>query len=243
MEPAEYKAMFDLEEAHWWCRGLRDLALANVHRFFHKKNKPRILDAGCGVGATLKGLNRYGEAVGIDISDEALKYCEKRGLRRILKASVARIPFREGAFDLVVSNDVLCHKLVVNDEEVLREIYRILKKGGLFITNLPAHDYLKRGHDEAVHTKHRYTKNELRVKLENNNFKIIKITYRSALLWPAVLIASRISKKDARADSDLGPLNSVMNSVFYRVLSAENWLLKFINMPLGTSVFCVARKL
>lgn len=242
MELIEYKAMYDLEENHWWCKGLRNLVFSNVKRFYAVGCKPRILDAGCGAGITLKGLNKYGEALGIDIVDEALKYCGRRGLRKVLKASITQIPFRREVFDLVISNDVLCHKLVVNDEDAIEEINRILKSGGLFIVNLPAHNYLRRWHDMVVHTKHRYETSELCKKLERNNFKIIKVTYRNALLWPVVLALKFITKKDAGQRSDLTPLNNILNLILYYMLCAENLLLRIMDLPFGTSVFCVSQK-
>lgn len=243
MELSEYNSIFHLEETHWWYKALRNLIFSEIDNFALKKERPAILDAGCGAGTTLRGLGGYGQAVGIDISGEALKYCGKRGLRGILKASVNQIPFQDESFDVVVCIDVLYHKQVVNDQAALGEVYRVLKKGGFFIGHLPAHNYLKRGHDEVVHTRHRYTTAELQKKLKISRFKIIKLTYRNALLFPLLLLFRIIPRKEnKKAGSDLKPINRVINSVLYTVMRLENLFLKFINIPAGTSVFCVSRK-
>ncbi len=158
MELEAYKLMYELEETHWWYRGLHDLLFSSIQNAFPERRNLNILDAGCGTGFVLGCLNKYGVSFGVDISEVALRYCRERGLSRIAKASVSSLPFGDSSFDLVVSNDVLYHKAVEDDNQAIDEIYRVLRKEGVLIINLPAHDYLKRGHDEVVHTRHRYTK-------------------------------------------------------------------------------------
>lgn len=240
MELQEYKIMFDVEEKHWWYKGLRDLIFSTIAKEFDPGRSIRILDAGCGTGFSLKCLKDYGEAFGIDISDMAISFCRKRGLDKIAQASVAELPFREGSFDLVISTDVLYHKLV-DDEKALREICRVIKKDGLFIVHVPAHDSLRRAHDERVHTRHRYTTTELSAKLRAKGFAVKKISYRNSFLLPAVAMMA-LYGEDLKGSPDLKKNNGAANTLLYPLLKAENALLKKFNMPFGTSIFCVARK-
>lgn len=243
MEKEEYRLMYELEETHWCFRGLHDLVFSTIQKIFGTGGKISILDAGCGTGFTLKCLNRYGTAFGVDISDIALGYCRQRGLDRILKASVSSLPFSDNSFDLVVSTEVLYHKWVRDDNRAIKEIYRVLKKGGILIVTSPAHDYLKRRHDEAVHTRHRYTKWELGGKLEASGFRITKITYRNAFTFPLlILLKLMVREKGNKTYADVKAVWGPLNSLFYKFLTIENFLLKKINMPFGTSVFCVSKK-
>lgn len=243
MELEEYKSMYELEDTHWWYRGLHDLLFSEVRRIFCEKGRIDILDAGCGTGLTLKGLSRYGNSFGIDISETALNYCQMRGLKRIVEASTLELPFRDGSFDLVVSADVLYHKKVKNDSGAIKEIYRVLKKGGILIINLPAHDYLRRRHDEAVHTRHRYTRGELFSKLMGSKFKIIRISYRNAFSFFVLLFLKLIGRKTYKKTyADIKAVSVPINSLLYSFLRIENSLLKRINIPFGTSIFCISKK-
>lgn len=240
MEPEEYRLMYELEETHWWYRGLHDLVFSTIKKIIDKEKRLKILDVGCGTGFVLKKLSKYGVAFGVDISDIALGYCRKRGLHNIKKAAVSNIPFRDNEFDLVISLDVLYHKQVGDDILALKEMRRVLKKGGKLIVNLPAHNYLWRGHDDRVHTRNRYFRAELYNKLRVCKFEILKITYRNALLFIILLISGIFLQKNT--SSDLRPTSQAINKGLYLLLKVENFLMRFINMPFGSSIFCIVRR-
>ena len=67
-----------------------------------------VLDAGCGEGYYLSGLEqRFGEKLncyGIDISKDAVRFATRRS-RKIswITATSAHIPFKDGVFDLLIS--------------------------------------------------------------------------------------------------------------------------------------------
>jgi ubiquinone/menaquinone biosynthesis C-methylase UbiE len=243
MELEEYKLLYDLEEKHWLYMGLRHLLISRVRQYFKNGNKISILDAGCGTGYNLKCLEKYGASTGVDINNNALAYCRKRGINRISRASVSELPFREESFDLVISADVLYHRAVQDDLTAIKEIYRVLKKGGVLMVNLPAHNYLKRPHDERVHTRQRYSRDELSQKLMKNKFKIIKISYRNALSYPVLLLSNLINKSfPLPIDTGLSLMPKPVNFIMYSYLKVENAFLRIMNFPFGVSIFCLARK-
>lgn len=246
MEAEEYKSMFDLEEGHWWYRGLRGILFTSIQGFFKENKNINILDAGCGTGFNITCLQRYGRSFGIDISKIALNYCQKRGLKRIAQASIVELPFRDGAFDLVVSTDVLYHMLVEDDNHALSEIYRVLKKDGILVINIAAHNFLWRRHDQRVHARHRYAKNELYSKLRNHKFKIIKISYRNVFLFFVLFFLKLVNKQSndyaLKESTELKTTNNLLNPLFYGFLAAENLLLKKINIPVGSSLFSICQK-
>src|SRR2546430_11297777 len=81
MYPDEYRVMFQIEDDYWWYRGLRVL-LKNLLAQYLPGNisRPMILDVGCGTGANLKLLQSYGNAFGVDISEQAIGFCRTRGI-------------------------------------------------------------------------------------------------------------------------------------------------------------------
>src|SRR5262249_51176293 len=116
MRADEYAAMYAVEDDHWWYAGRRRVADALLcDRFPGRRGELQILDAGCGTGGNSAYLRRYGRVTGIDFSAHALGFaCERPGLR-LARASVETLPFADASFDLVLSNDVLCHLGVASD--------------------------------------------------------------------------------------------------------------------------------
>src|SRR6266581_7392228 len=166
MEPNQYDLMFQQEDRHWWYLGMRRIVEALLERFFRLgSGRPEILDAGCGSGGTTVWLSRWGRVSGLDVAPKALDLARQRGIKRMLRGSIDCLPFCTERFDLVTSFDVLYHMKVEDDDRALAEFQRVLRPGGLVVLRAPAHDWLRGAHDLAVHTRHRYHRDELAAKL------------------------------------------------------------------------------
>jgi ubiquinone/menaquinone biosynthesis C-methylase UbiE len=101
----------------------------------------KILELGCGtayISALIK--NKYGssEMYALDISPNYLKLAQK--ISRVLfnsridyfiAADAERIPFKSEHFDFVISSAMIHH--LPNPDDAIKEIARVLKKGGIFI--------------------------------------------------------------------------------------------------------------
>ena len=60
MNPGEHAAMAEVEEHHWWYRGLRSvIKTCRETPRFALPPAPRILDAGCGTGGNLKAMAEF----------------------------------------------------------------------------------------------------------------------------------------------------------------------------------------
>lgn len=90
-----------------------------------------FLDFGCGAGNIMNIMKKNGwKTEGIDINPDAIRMAkEKYGfkIREDLKK------FQDNYFDVVVMNDVLEH--LYYPRKIINEIYRILRKGGIFLAN------------------------------------------------------------------------------------------------------------
>ena len=71
----------------------------------------------------------------------------------------------------------------------MRELVRVLRPGGVLLVRVPALRLLWGAHDEAVHSRHRYTAGELRRLLEAAGLVVIRSTYGNSLLFP--MLATR----------------------------------------------------
>jgi ubiquinone/menaquinone biosynthesis C-methylase UbiE len=242
--------MFDMETDYWWYVGLHRLVL-HFLRQESTRSGPllNVLDAGCGTGRLMELFQADGlEAIGLDFSREALRLSRVRGVGSLVQGSISEIPFPSDLFDVVVSLDVVdC----LEGDAILRalsEMHRVLKPQGTLILNLPAYNFLRSQHDLAQHILHRFNSKELRSLLDQIGFQLPVCTYRNMFLFPVAaavrLLKRRVSKKQPRLRSDLKPLPHAINKALTWILTAENSLIRAgLSMPLGLSVFCVARKL
>jgi SAM-dependent methyltransferase len=246
MNLEEYEVMYQVEDNHWWYLGMERITCRLLERALPRPaggRSLRILDAGCGTGAVMKYLARYGEVTGFDFSAEALKFSRKRGHPRLTQASVTAVPFADSHFDVVVSFDVLC-ETGVNDQVALREFARVLKPGGVVLLRLPAYPWMRGQHDVAVHLAHRYVRGEVTTKLYQSSLRPLHVSYANTFLFP-LAAAKRLSERvfpPKQAGSDLTLNPGGLNGMFKTILSAEAPLVRSIGLPFGLTIAALARK-
>jgi SAM-dependent methyltransferase len=245
MNPREYEALYRTEDRHWWFVGVRREIAAELARA--GSGIARWLDAGSGTGGILANLRLPGSpaAFGVEISPEGVAFSKSRGLRRLARASVSQLPFPDAAFDLVTSIDVLCHR-GVEEPRALAEAYRCLREGGRLILQVPAFNWLRSEHDDAVWTSRRYCRREVGDLLTEAGFAVEAIFYRVALLFPAAALRrlfARRSGPEKVARSEVRPASPAANALFGGILRLESALAALgLRLPFGLSVFAVARK-
>jgi SAM-dependent methyltransferase len=240
----EYQRMYEAEERQWWYAGMRALSLALLAEplaELARRGPVVILDAGCGTGNNLQHLARHGRALGVDLSEEALAFCRSRGVAAA-RAELSALPFPDGRFDCVTSLDVIYHRWVKDDAAAVREMARVLRPGGLMLLRVPALRALWGAHDEAVHSRHRYRRGEVKHLLEGAGLQVLRATYANTVLLPLVAARRGLDRLTGRHGSDVSFLPRPLEWAFRRVLEAEARVVKRLSLPLGTSVFALARK-
>jgi SAM-dependent methyltransferase len=240
----EYERMYEAEERQWWYAGMRALSLALLAGPLAeraRKGPVLILDAGCGTGNNLRHLARYGRALGVDLSEQALAFCRSRGVAAA-RAELLALPFPDARFDCVTSLDVIYHRWVTDDAAAVREMARVLRPGGLLLLRVPALRMLWGAHDEAVHSRHRYRRREVKRLLEGAGLVVVRATYANTVLLPLVAARRGLDRLTGRRGSDVGFLPGPLEWAFRSVLEGEARVVKRFSLPLGTSVFALARK-
>lgn len=242
MNPGEYDIMAKVEDVHWWYRGLRGL-IGMFSGLSIPTGEVSILDVGCGTGANLSMMQRYGRVVGLDVSDDALQFCKERCIAVLTKGDAAALPYADNTFEMVLLMDVLYHREVRDKFAPLREAYRVLKPGGRVLLNVPAYQWLMSPHDAAVHADHRFTRREVMHLLRQSKFDLLRCTYWNALLFPIVVIVRTCLSGRQDGESDLaGYRESLATSILSGVLWCERLLLRVMPLPFGSSIFAVAKK-
>ena len=247
MNVAEYERMYAAEERQWWYAGMRAIGFGLLDRALRARNAPswtarRFLDAGCGTGLNLEHLADRGQAVGIDLSAEAVRFCVSRGVI-VVRGSVLTLPFPERSFDGLVSFDVLYHAWVSDDREAMHELARVLRPDGLLLVRVPALKMLWGAHDEAVHSRHRYTKGELKALLEGAGLEVLRLSYCNSILFPLLLVRRTLDRLASRHGSDVEFLPAPLEWLFRQCLLFEAALIRRgLSLPVGASVVALARK-
>jgi SAM-dependent methyltransferase len=189
-------------------------------------------------------LSDLGEITGIDISAETIELCNRRGITDIIQCDAMALPFKEGSFDLVLALDAFEH--FEDDKKSMSEIHRVLKPNGTAICTVPAFMFLWSPHDDSFHHIRRYTRGELGGKLEAAGLKPLRISYYSFFLMPPVYLFRKIRSlfgNSAEKKSDFfvripAPAEGLLKGI----MAIERFLMRFVNLPFGVSLFSVNRK-
>jgi SAM-dependent methyltransferase len=240
VNPEEYARMFAAEDRQWWYAGMRAISLALLGPP-PAGARARLLDCGCGTGAVVAHLGRRGPAVGVDLSPEALHLARTRGVA-VARAGLLALPFADATFDVVTSFDVIYHRWVKDDAAAVREMARVLRPGGRLLLRVPALKLLWGAHDEAVHSRHRYTRGEIQALVGGAGLELRRATYANTLLFPLLLARRTLDRLTGRHGSDVAFLPAPMEAAFGAALRLEARLVKHVSLPVGASVFALARK-
>ncbi len=244
MDEQFYREYSEIEDTHWWFRGRRAIFTRVLERF-EKRRDLRILDIGFGTGAMLTFLSRYGDVVGMDLSQEAIRFARTRCDRPMMVGNVLGVPLRSGSVDLVTAFDIIEH--VDDDDDALRELARVCRPGGHVLLTVPAFQFLWGNQDVISHHRRRYTLGRLRAQVEAAGFRIATLSYFNAVLFP-VVAAIRMARRLGPAPK--GPIKSdftmtkpgLVNDVLTRVFAAEGAVLARGRLPVGVSVVCLAER-
>jgi SAM-dependent methyltransferase len=240
VEEAAYSHIYEIEERLWWYRGRRKVCFDLLSRFLAPTRDRRILDVGCGTGYNLALLRKYGEAQGVDMSAEALKFCRQRGETDVTLHEADELPFESSTFDLLTAFDVIEH--IEDDRAALREFERLLVPGGRLLIYTPALPWMYNEHDAKVHHKRRYVKSELREKLVQAGFQIEHLSYVNLLILPIVLLARLFYKLKPGSHAEMSVPPEPFNRIFTYLSYFEARFVNGPTLPYGMTLVALARK-
>lgn len=113
------------------------------------KKEEKLLDVGCEAGAMMVYTGMMGaEVYGVDICPESVEkanqYLAKYSLRgQAIIGDARKINFPDNHFDKVISSDFFEHMSAEDNIQVLKEIKRVVKPGGMIVIKTPNLTYLK----------------------------------------------------------------------------------------------------
>lgn len=190
-----------------------DIALEHRHRYLLActyANGKDVLDIACGEGYGSSMLADVAKSViGVDIAEEAIAHASTQYAASNLafrQGNAAEIPLEDASVDLVVSFETIEHH--DRHEDMLREIKRVLRPGGLLLISSPdKHEYTDVSGEQNEFHVHELYRNEFETLLSSHfaHHKLSgqRVTYASVLA-SADPNESFISWEDDAATADSG---------------------------------------
>jgi SAM-dependent methyltransferase len=252
MQQHTYAIMRRVEEGHWWFVGRRAIIRSFLKRIVRdlenvstapdaRLNILEILDVGCGTGANLEMLAEFGKAEGVDVSAEALSFCQARGLENVKLGAAEALPYEDNSFDLVTGLDVVEH--LDDDLAGLKEMRRVLRPGGRALLFVPAFMFLWGVQDDISNHRRRYTLKDLRRVVRKAGFEVERASYVNLSFFAPILLGRLFMRVTGlRPESENNITIGFLNGLMGRLLGAERGPLRFVNFPFGVSIICVARR-
>jgi SAM-dependent methyltransferase len=241
------EATHRVEARHFWFRGFRQFVRPFLASAAAGLRDPRLLDCGCGTGRELPLLATFGRPFGLDLTWTGLEIARQAGETRVARGSVTRLPFADATFDIVASFDVLYCLPDKDEAAAVHEMYRVLRPGGAAVTNVAAMSILRGNHSVLAEEVRRYDKPRLRRLLQQAGFRIERLTYTNASLFPLMLAVRTFHRavglaRPEEATRELALPPAPLNALATAALSAEALVLRLMNMPFGSSLLCLSRK-
>jgi SAM-dependent methyltransferase len=242
-KPEYFARLAKIEESNFWFRARNELIQWALRNYF--SDAKSFFEIGCGTGFVLTGIREdfpQMRLVGSEIFADGLVFAKARLPEvELYQMDARRIPF-EREFDVVGAFDVLEH--VIEDENVLVQMFNAAQPGGGLLITVPQHPFLWSASDQHAKHQRRYHRAELRAKVESAGFQIERITSFNSLLLP-LMIWSRLQRKHHHdfqpwREFEIGP---TLNKTLESILSLERMVIRTgVSFPAGGSLLLIGRK-
>jgi len=241
------------EDYHWWFASRTRALNAVMERCLPKTPGVRLLDIGCGAGNMIHHLSHYGQVKGLEIDERPVRVARQRGYDVEQFDATQPMPFEDNSFDVVTALDVIEHN--EDDLAILSDSCRVLKPGGHIVITVPALMWLWSHNDDLNAHVRRYTAAELRRKLAQTGFQVRRISYNNFFIFP-LAAALILLRRSAGAKPDLAshhldqeeyqvemePASPPVNAFLTLVGQVEAGLIRYVDLPIGTSLLAVGQK-
>ena len=168
-----------------------------IIRMLSPKKNDIICDLGCGDGTLSVNFIRKAKCIiGVDFSTKRVKKANEKGLNTII-ADAQQTPFKDKSFDKIICSEVIEH--VLNPQEVISEIGRIVKTEGIAVISIPLDEKIKKTildiprddleklDFDTVKDKHSiehchitsFSEKQIKTSFEKNGLKINQVDYTS----------------------------------------------------------------
>jgi SAM-dependent methyltransferase len=239
-----FKELLEVQEKNFWFRCRNQLIIWSLSQFFPQANS--FFEIGCRTAPVLSEIEQARPELslyGCDMNSTGLAYAARGlGKARLFQMDVCNLPFRE-EFDVIGAFDVLEH--IQEDDLALSQMHKAVRKGGGIILTVPQHQFLWSGYDDYSGHLKRYSRAELKSKVEKAGFKILKMTSFIYLLFPLMILSRFLKRRPCDKTNFLSEYKrcNLFNPFFRAISDLELKLIqKGFHFPYGGSLLLVGVK-
>jgi len=216
------------------------------------KTKGTLLDVGCSSDYFLKQiLLKHPECrlIGSDYLPGIVAQCAKNMPHvPMLQFDLRDCPLLDNCLDGVVALNVLEH--IDDDKKALRQIFRILKPGGIAHIEVPANPNLYDFYDEVLLHYRRYQRKKLIGECERTGFHIIRAFGVGWIIYPMFyvfkirnrILCKRLSDVEKKCRVALAIRKTRASQIVTILLRMELMIGKWIGFPFGIRHSVVLKK-
>ena len=241
-----------VERGHWWFEGRRRILRAVADASARPVETPRVLDIGCGVGATLTAFRDGYSCVGYDPTPDAIEFGREQHPDFDLRVGTAVDAASDVArASVVLLNDVLEH--VPDDLALLTPVVTAMTPGSVMIITVPADMRLWSPHDEALGHHRRYDPDMLERVWRDLPVRVCLLSHFNTRLYPVVFavrtVARVAGRASGRAGTDLRRPTPVLNEILVQLFAGERYRLlealagRRAPYPRGVSLMAVLERI
>ncbi|HZM23702.1 MAG TPA: methyltransferase domain-containing protein [Anaerolineales bacterium] len=251
--------LIQMQREHFWYRGRHKLLLnvlkQEIHRQFGQTQNLRAIDMGGGCGGWLEYVHSHNPdmfrelALG-DSSMRALELAQPvvGSFAKRYQIDLLELNWQE-KWDVVFLLDVLEH--ISDHQQVLRQVYRSMRPGGLLFVTTPALKFFWTYNDDFAHHQRRYSRQDFRILGKQTSLELLRTQYFMFFLSPALLLSRILFRPPELATREqlrnhiiqahnipVKPINGLLTNLF----SIEAAMINFVNFPWGTSILAVFKR-
>ncbi len=185
-----------------------------------------VLDIACGSGYGSNELFKAGaeKVIGVDISRETIKYCQKKYSNEYIDfvvGDVTKIPIEDNSVDVVVSFETIEHIDEKSQKKFLEEISRVSKSDGIFIVSTPNSAVYPKGNPFHIKELNFDEFNKILKKFFSNVSIFFQDDIENSYIFSKKTILEKKMSKMVRNDR-IGLLRPKENVFFVAVCSNSN---------------------
>ena len=222
MQTEQFQLHAEIEERHWWFVARRRIVRRLVRRVLPPSPETTIVDVGCGTGANLAAFSDEYRCVGIDTSEEAIRFARDRfpAVQFLMGRAPGDLGPTVHEARLFLLMDVLEH--VEDDFAMLSELLGAARPESYFLVTVPADESLWSEHDESFGHYRRYEPGRLARLWADLPVAPLLVSYFNTRMYPLVRTVRAFNRfrgrASGRAGTDFwmppGPLNRLLEATF-----------------------------
>lgn len=223
MDRSHFEIVADVDQRHWWFLARRKILRDVLTCVVPPDPKFTVIDVGCGTGANIAALAKDYHCIGIDTSQDAIEFAQRRfgDVEFICGYAPGDLGAAAGEAKAMLLMDVLEH--VEDDRGVLEPLVRALQPGAIMLVTVPADMRLWSEHDVGLLHFRRYDEAMLRTLFRGLPLQTVAMSHFCSRLYPLARVNRSINRVTSRLRTPNGswemrvpvaPVNRMLERTF-----------------------------